>query len=76
MYDVMDYVGLANIYEKKECIIDEKNKYIIKKLIVPVVFGIPLIMMMEVLLLYQVKLPEKKFLILSIVILHLKLLAN
>ena len=24
----MDYVGLAYIYEKKECIIDGENKYI------------------------------------------------
>ena len=32
MYDVMDYVGLANIYEKKECIIDEKKQIYYKKI--------------------------------------------
>ena len=32
MNDVMDYVGLANIYEKKECIIDEKKQIYYKKI--------------------------------------------
>ena len=32
MVDVMDYVGLANIYEKKECIIDEKKQIYYKKI--------------------------------------------
>lgn len=50
MDDVMDYIGLANIYEKKECIIDGKNKYIMKKLIVPMVFGITLIIVGKLLL--------------------------
>lgn len=32
MDDVMDYVGLANIYEKKECIIDEKKQIYYEKI--------------------------------------------
>lgn len=50
MDDVMDYIGLANIYEKKNVSLMEKNKYIMKKLIVPMVFGITLIIVGKLLL--------------------------
>ena len=50
MDDVMNYIVLANIYERKNVSLMEKNKYIMKKLIVPMVLGMTLIIVGEILL--------------------------